>query len=494
MTTIEEFSEVSAKTRESRLCNHPPFRSLLFLSVVVSFVGCGSPAAVVPGILHCQDKVLSGTETDVDCGGGDCDLCSVTKVCKTNADCLSRTCLYGVCRDPDCQIQNGGCDPHASCTQSPGQRTCQCASGWSGDGFTCRDIDECSSHSDDCGAHATCWNRPGSWDCECAEGWELLNKQCVLSIPAEWSFTTGGGIHGPPALAADGSVYVGSADGKVNAVGPGGSLKWSSVVAGAAEYRSPQLAVGADQVLYAVGDVLSALKPDGALKWSYGAKPSFYWPLPPAIGADGTVYFTNGQTDTLDAINPDGTLKWSAEEDLVNTAPALGPDGTIVVGRMLGAVTAVRADGTLRWSYSTGTSDSVDLLAVGADGSVYAATGSLMTALSPDGALKWTTAATDAEIATGPGGDLYVVSDKKLQAFGSDGSLKWSFGLSVARGLAVGPDGTVYVGGSGLVAFTPEGLPKWRFWGEGVHDKPAFGADGTVYVGTWDAKLYAVKP
>jgi hypothetical protein len=37
-------------------------------------------------------------ETDVDCGGGSCGKCALTKKCKVNLDCLSGACIAGTCQ------------------------------------------------------------------------------------------------------------------------------------------------------------------------------------------------------------------------------------------------------------------------------------------------------------------------------------------------------------------------------------------------------------
>ena len=48
----------------------------------------------------------------------------------------------------------------------------------------------------------------------------------------------------------------------------------------------------------------------------------------PAIGADGTIYF--GSIDfNLHAVNPDGTLKWRFATDYYVGSPAIGADGTV---------------------------------------------------------------------------------------------------------------------------------------------------------------------
>ena len=81
----------------------------------------------------------------------------------------------------------------------------------------------------------------------------------------------------------------------------------------------------------------------------------------------------------------------------------------------------------------------------------------------------------------------------------TNASQLWSFatGDTVRSSPAVGADGTVYVGSDDnkLYAVTPEGQLKWSFaTGMAVDSSPAVGADGTVYVGSDSHKLYAVTP
>ena len=62
---------------------------------------------------------------------------------------------------------------------------------------------------------------------------------------------------------------------------------------------------------------------------------------------------------------------------------------------------------------------------------------------------------------------------------------------------AVGTDGTIYVGTwkGKLWAINPDGTPKWVFAaGNEIRSAPAAGSDGTVYFGSRDRKFYAVRP
>jgi cysteine-rich repeat protein len=84
----------------------------------------------------CGDDVISGTETCDDGNTVDGDGCSSSCQVESGFACV------GVgptsCADVDeCLTQNGGCDPHAICTNTVGSRTCACDVGFTGDGETC---------------------------------------------------------------------------------------------------------------------------------------------------------------------------------------------------------------------------------------------------------------------------------------------------------------------------------------------------------------------
>ncbi len=62
---------------------------------------------------------------------------------------------------------------------------------------------------------------------------------------------------------------------------------------------------------------------------------------------------------------------------------------------------------------------------------------------------------------------------------------------------AIGADGTIYVGSQDhkLYALNPNGTFKWAYsTGDEIEQSPAIGSDGTIYVGSDDNNLYALNP
>ncbi|XP_058254729.1 nidogen-2 isoform X2 [Hemibagrus wyckioides] len=72
-----------------------------------------------------------------------------------------------------CYLGSHDCDTTAQCVPGEGQHfTCVCATGYTGDGRNCYDVDECTEGLSSCGSHAQCVNLPGSHSCQCQSGFE----------------------------------------------------------------------------------------------------------------------------------------------------------------------------------------------------------------------------------------------------------------------------------------------------------------------------------
>ena len=76
-------------------------------------------------------------------------------------------------------IKASYCALDADCTNKVGSFSCACKSGYSGDGTTCKDIDECKAGTAVCDAQASCSNTPGGYTCACTEFWEGDGKTCT---------------------------------------------------------------------------------------------------------------------------------------------------------------------------------------------------------------------------------------------------------------------------------------------------------------------------
>jgi len=323
-----------------------------------------------------------------------------------------------------------------------------------------------------------------------------------------WRFPIASGeatySYSSPAIAPDGTIYVGSYDNSLYAVNPDGTLKWRYLTQGSVR-SSP--AVATDGTVY-VGSTggLYALYPNGDLRWRIPMAGSVR--SSPAIADDGTVYVgTTGEF--LYAISPDGILKWGfLTENDVTASPAVATDGTVYFGSADHRFYALNPDGTQKWH--------LDLLdnfyyaspAIGSDGTVYCGSdlnrmNESFHALNPDGTRKWSLMAggdVRSSPAIAPDGTVYIGShDSYLYALNPDGSVKWSYqtgGYITYSSPAISSDGTVYVGSqdNSLYALNPDGTLKWRYETDGdVRSAPSIGPDGTVYFTSNDGYLYALK-
>ncbi|KAM4603908.1 nidogen-1-like [Polymixia lowei] len=81
-----------------------------------------------------------------------------------------------------CFTGRHGCDNNAVCRPGEGlQFSCECATGFTGDGRSCYDVDECRETPQICGSNAICNNQPGTFRCECRDGFQFTSdgKTCV---------------------------------------------------------------------------------------------------------------------------------------------------------------------------------------------------------------------------------------------------------------------------------------------------------------------------
>jgi outer membrane protein assembly factor BamB len=276
-------------------------------------------------------------------------------------------------------------------------------------------------------------------------------------LAARWSFHPVGGSswHATPAIARDGTVYVGFStnNGTPDSQGTLYAL------------RAPSIGID-PQILWAV-----ELGP--------GRQTSS-----PMLGANGTIYAMGGE-GRLSAIAPDGQVKWTAQTGpTLKSSPALSPEGTVYVPSMNGKLYAVAPPtdplgrvGNIRWTFRfaeyPGTRTPVISHSppagangigsgasptIGPDGSIYiGANNSIFYAIAPDGRLEWLFEA-EREIA-GIWSTAAISADNNTLYFGAnkggmyalnriDGTLRWQYPIvgSIYSSPALDASGTLYTG------------------------------------------------
>jgi len=279
-------------------------------------------------------------------------------------------------------------------------------------------------------------------------------------VPVSASFSS-------PAVAEDGTIYIGSTDRSLVAVDPLGEVRWALAdTGGGSGWVRSSPAIGQDGTVYAVdasGDLIAVSGEGRVLRrtaLSGGMQTGGY--SSPAVAEDGTVYAVG--SDVLFAFSPGGEELWRQTlGGFTASSPAVGPGGTVYVGCDDGAVYAIGRDGKVLWRFWT-TGGVRSSPAVGRDGTVY-----------------------------------FGSSDGHGYAVGADGKEKWRIatGGEVVAAPALGPDDRVYFASSDafLYALAGSGTLMWRFrTGGPLVVAPIVDAEGTVYVAGGDKKLYAVKP
>jgi hypothetical protein len=86
------------------------------------------------------------------------------------------------------------CDRNATCTMA-GAAACRCNPGFSGDGMTCADIDECATSNGGC--QAACQNTPGSFVCYAPASCAEVKAHVSSAVDGTYTMYLGGDFHKP---------------------------------------------------------------------------------------------------------------------------------------------------------------------------------------------------------------------------------------------------------------------------------------------------------
>jgi outer membrane protein assembly factor BamB len=322
-----------------------------------------------------------------------------------------------------------------------------------------------------------------------------------------WIFQTDGNITSSPVQSSDGNVYVGSEDNMFYAFSATGELEWTYETADPI-FSSPAIDSVGNVYIGSQDNQFYAFNATGGLRWSYnhpGGATEDHWESSPVIDATGLIYLQPRWSVTV--LNSVGSMVWSFRTNAAGTAhsssPALGPNGEIYWGTGDECVLyAVKSNWALGWTYVTGgTIESSP--AVGSDGTILIGSyDNNIYAITSAGALSWTYETAD-DVYSSPAidelGNVYVGSkDNAFRALTSAGALSWSYlsnGADINSSPAIDARGWVYVGAQDdkIYAFEPDGTLIWTYYtGASVNSSPAIGSGGRLYVGSNDNSFYAI--
>ena len=316
-------------------------------------------------------------------------------------------------------------------------------------------------------------------------------------------FCKDGGVNGGIVIDDEGNIYFGDTDRYVHSLNPDSTLRWKYqtngwITSAPALARDGTLYVGSwDTRLYAFHSK------NGTLKWYQNAHGGSITGAP-VIGDDGTIYV--GTTKEMDkgeivAYNPNGTLKWYYPTgDYIYSDPAIGDDGTIYIGSDDNYLYAMNPNGTLKWRYKTNHHIKAPV-SIAKDGTIYAPSyDDYLYAINPDGTKKWqlmnvggsTNPAIDKD------GTIYLSDYDRFHAVYPNGVKKWTIDLGGERHVdasscAISADGTIYFGtnigtsgGGEIVAIDTNGTEIWskKIANQWVESSPCIAEDGTIYIGS----------
>jgi hypothetical protein len=152
------------------------------------------PPKMNPIPVQCTNLVQNTTESDVDCGGTECERCTVGRKCVRANDCASGQCVDNICQDPSCgneRIDSGESDTDCGgkrCRRCAADQRCKidddCTSGVCKDGIcaapSCDDGLRNGDEQDvDCGAEGCAGCRAGT---ACTSGAQCASGVCAGNL------------------------------------------------------------------------------------------------------------------------------------------------------------------------------------------------------------------------------------------------------------------------------------------------------------------------
>ena len=345
---------------------------------------------------------------------------------------------------------------------------------------------------------------------------------------------------------ANGVLYIGGydeptgANGRLYAINPDGTLKWTYTAKGRVE-SSP--VVSQDGTIYfgsfddtTSGGYLYAIKSDGTELWTRQTAGPVYGS--PALDSNGYLYYTSGGSDRklykADSLNGIPVSGWSVQANTdIQTSPALSDDESTIYflsagdtdssGNRIGAQLYARrtSDASAVWLFDTNDQSVTMSSPVVSGGKVFFGTleGNFYGVDQASGVLAWAqTFDAEAQIyataAMSPDGSKIIFStfdnisgvdkNRVVALNPADGTLVWetpSFTAGFTSSPAISADGTrLYVGcydGNVYGIDTTLGTVAWTFSTgtslENFDSSPCIGPSGKVYIGSYKGDFYALQ-
>ncbi len=324
------------------------------------------------------------------------------------------------------------------------------------------------------------------------------------SAAAQWALS--GPVSPPIVVASDGTIYAYSQDKGLVAVGQDGTVRFALGSRDNATTGAVALEIGHDGTVYVCEpERLYAVRPDGSVLWSLPVDTSALNQQVAVVGInfgiDDTIVVPDAPKspahgDIL-AVRSDGHVQWKLslqDGEYVTGGPAVGPDGTIYFtvenASNQGLVVAADPSGSVLWR--AGPMLTGGPIAIDASGNAYVSDTENVATYSRMGNLGWRTRVGAGTLAAVfADGTTYVNDASHLYMVRPNGTFAWRYdGIGISNPIVAG-DGSIYVSidGSGaagqsaatqtLVAIDPTGNERWRVPGGG--QPYAVGPSGTIY-------------
>lgn len=157
-----------------------------------------------------------------------------------------------------------------------------------------------------------------------------------LNVP--FRFGTGFPAAGPPAVAPDGSMYIGTREGYLHALHPDGSYHWSYTVSGRVSGRPAVASTGV--VLVPTVRRIYALRPNGSLLWIFNSPVRIQGDLTADSGGRHHFGSVDGRVFALS--NRGALVGHIPGKVRLSVSPVTLSDGSIAAGREDGSVVVKR--------------------------------------------------------------------------------------------------------------------------------------------------------